>query len=92
VRAPGEPLPNAAPPWGTLHARGTREATCAGLRQAILKRAFEGRLVPQDPNDEPAGALLERMRGERETLRKRPPTAGWRAEIEGSIDATSYPC
>lgn len=32
------------------------------LRQAILKRAFEGRLVPQDPNDEPAGVLLERIR------------------------------
>ncbi len=31
------------------------------LRQAILKRAFEGRLVPQDPTDEPAAALLERI-------------------------------
>ncbi len=37
----------------------------ARLRQAILKRAFEGRLVPQDPNDEPASALLERIRAER---------------------------
>lgn len=37
------------------------------LRQAILKRAFEGRLVPQDPNDEPAGVLLERIKRERET-------------------------
>ncbi len=38
----------------------------ARLRQAILKRAFEGRLVPQNPNDEPAEALLERIAAERE--------------------------
>jgi type I restriction enzyme, S subunit len=34
------------------------------LRQAILKRAFEGKLVPQNPNDEPASALLDRIRAE----------------------------
>jgi type I restriction enzyme S subunit len=32
------------------------------LRQAILKRTFEGKLAPQDPNDEPASALLERIK------------------------------
>jgi type I restriction enzyme S subunit len=32
------------------------------LRQSILKRAFEGRLVPQNPEDEPASVLLERIR------------------------------
>jgi type I restriction enzyme S subunit len=37
------------------------------LRQSILKRAFEGRLVPQDPDDEPASMLLERIRAERRT-------------------------
>jgi len=36
------------------------------LRQAILKAAFEGRLIPQDPSDEPASALLARLRAERE--------------------------
>ena len=35
------------------------------LRQAILKWAFEGRLVDQDPADEPAEALLARIRAER---------------------------
>jgi type I restriction enzyme, S subunit len=35
----------------------------ATLRQSILKAAFEGRLVPQDQTDEPASALLARLRG-----------------------------
>jgi type I restriction enzyme S subunit len=35
------------------------------LRQSILKKAFSGQLVPQDPNDEPASALLERIRAEK---------------------------
>jgi type I restriction enzyme S subunit len=36
------------------------------LRQSILKRAFSGKLVPQDPNDEPAAVLLERIRLQKE--------------------------
>ncbi len=36
------------------------------LKQSILKKAFEGRLIPQDPNDEPASVLLEKIKSERE--------------------------
>lgn len=39
----------------------------ARLDSAILAKAFRGELVPQDPNDEPASALLERIRAERES-------------------------
>ena len=49
------------------------------LRQSILKQAFAGQLAPQDPDDEPASALLERIRAQREaeqaaasTAKKRP--------------------
>ena len=36
------------------------------LRQAILRRAFAGQLVPQDPDDEPVSALLARIKAERD--------------------------
>ncbi len=35
------------------------------LRQSILKKAFSGQLVPQDPSDEPASKLLERIKAEK---------------------------
>ena len=40
------------------------------LKNSILQEAIQGRLVPQDPNDEPASALLERIRAEKERLVK----------------------
>jgi type I restriction enzyme S subunit len=50
------------------HLRGEikkASSRAARLRQAILKKAFEGKLVPQNPNDEPASVLLERIRAAR---------------------------
>ena len=42
-------------------------ARAEALRQSILKKAFAGELIPQDPTDEPASALLARIRAERDT-------------------------
>jgi type I restriction enzyme S subunit len=50
----------AAADLGSAHARASR------LRQSLLAHAFSGKLVPQDPTDEPASVLLERIRKERE--------------------------
>jgi type I restriction enzyme S subunit len=40
--------------------------SAVALRQSILRHAFTGQLVPQDPNDEPASELLKRIAAERE--------------------------
>jgi type I restriction enzyme S subunit len=40
------------------------------LKKSVLQEAIEGRLVPQDPNDEPASLLLERIREEKKRLVK----------------------
>jgi len=41
----------------------------AALRRSVLERAFRGELVPQDPSDEPAEALLARIRAERDAAK-----------------------
>jgi type I restriction enzyme S subunit len=51
-------------------------------RQNILKAAFSGQLVPQDPNDEPASVLLERIRAERAEHEKQPKTRKIKANKE----------
>jgi type I restriction enzyme S subunit len=44
------------------------------LRQSILKKAFSGQLVPQDPSDEPASVLLERIQAEKVKLNIQTPS------------------
>ena len=40
------------------------------LKQSVLKKAFEGKLVPQDLNDEPASVLLARIKSEKQQNEK----------------------
>jgi type I restriction enzyme S subunit len=51
-----------------LESRFREGRSCVdSLTRAFLAKAFRGALVPQDPNDEPASVLLERIRGQRQT-------------------------
>ena len=43
---------------------GMAEVRASCLKTSLLADAFAGRLAPQDPDDEPAGALLERIGAE----------------------------
>ena len=44
--------------------------TLETMRMSVLKQAFQGKLVPQDPNDEPASVLLERIQKEKLKIRQ----------------------
>lgn len=63
------------------------------LDQSILAKAFRGELVPQDPNDEPASVLLERIRAERGKLQTKaankstPPIGGRRSKKASQQEA-----
>jgi type I restriction enzyme S subunit len=54
----------------------SKAAATSRLRQSILKWAFEGKLVDQDPNDEPASVLLARIRKERAASSESSPKRG----------------
>lgn len=51
------------------------------LEAAILTKAFKGELVPQDPNDEPASALLERIKATRSQQAQSQPKRGRKASV-----------
>ncbi len=72
VRVLGEMMSIADDAEAKIHAEVERSVV---LRQAILMKAFAGQLVPQDPNDEPAAVLLEKIRLDREKTGRGAPTA-----------------
>ncbi|MFD9321110.1 restriction endonuclease subunit S [Streptomyces sp. NPDC060053] len=61
------------------------------LRQAILRRAFTGKLAAQDPADEPASVLLDRIRTERRTQSDGPVRTGRRLRKAAAPDSPPPP-
>jgi type I restriction enzyme S subunit len=60
------------------------------LRQGILKMAFEGRLIPQDPSDEPAEKLLERIKEERAKSKGEKDTNKGRKNMHRQLELSTY--
>lgn len=55
------------------------------LPQALLAKAFKGELVPQDPNDEPASVLLERIKEDKATVASTKVAKGKKVKAEVSV-------
>jgi type I restriction enzyme S subunit len=68
------------------------QSAVAAAKSKILSLAIRGKLVPQDPNDEPASVLLERIQAERETLIKAGKIKRSKGEIAApvSVDNSYY--
>ena len=77
---------------------GAKVKEAGALRQAILHRAFTGNLLPQDPSDEPAAKLLERIARERKAWQRQKPKRRvaqaargqplGRRELDGAVDVS----
>ena len=61
----------------------------ATLNQSILAKAFRGELVDQDPNDEPATALLDRIRQQRDAAAAKKPKRRRTATEPGAKKAST---
>ena len=75
-----------------LHAVAKSIKQSAAQRQNILRASFAGQLVPQDPNDEPASLLLERIRAERAARAAANAPRLWRSSRNGKGCHSGHAC